>query len=247
MAKRKTKLQQLQASGPPSRTGRATEAICNDFLDYLRGECHLAANTILAYGRDMRRFVGWLGKKRLSNLTVQSLSDYVATLNDEGLSPASVSRKHRRHPNVLQVPATRRDRSRKPGPSCSPPRRCGTAFPASSLMPRLTRSWLRHARPTVTGNATWRCSRYCTRPVVEPPKSAPFACETCRWTNDRSAARAKEENSDWSRSGPAPSRRSNRTVSNCEGSWPPTARSRPKSCSCHATAARWTESSFGGW
>ena len=32
------------------------------FCNYLRGECHLAANTIAAYGRDMRRLVAWLGQ-----------------------------------------------------------------------------------------------------------------------------------------------------------------------------------------
>lgn len=92
MAKRSTKLQQLQKSGPPAKTGRATEAICDDFLDYLRGECHLSANTIAAYRRDMQRFVGWLGKKKLSNLSINELSNFIGTLNHEGLAPASVAR-----------------------------------------------------------------------------------------------------------------------------------------------------------
>lgn len=92
MAKRTTKLQQLQQSGPPAKTGRATTAICNDFLDYLHGECHLAANTIAAYRNDLQRFVAWVGKKRLANLTIHQLSDYVATLSEQGLAPASVAR-----------------------------------------------------------------------------------------------------------------------------------------------------------
>lgn len=92
MAKRSTKLQQLQKSGPTAKTGRATETICSDFLDYLRGECHLAPNTIAAYGRDMQRFVGWLGKKRVSNLSIGDLSDFIGTLHTAGLAPASVAR-----------------------------------------------------------------------------------------------------------------------------------------------------------
>ena len=60
VAKRSTKLQLLQKSGPPAKVGQATETICSDFLDYLRGECHLSANTVAAYGRDLQRFVGWL-------------------------------------------------------------------------------------------------------------------------------------------------------------------------------------------
>ena len=92
MAKRSTKLQQLQKTGSSSNTLRATEAVCSDFFDYLRGECHLAANTVAAYGRDIQRFVAWLGKKSLNNLSVGDLSEFVGTLHESGLAPASVAR-----------------------------------------------------------------------------------------------------------------------------------------------------------
>ena len=92
MAKRTTKLQQLQTSGPTDKSGRATETVRDDFLDYLRSECHLADNTIAAYGRDMQRFVAWVGKQRLSDLEINDLSDYVGTLGNEGLAPASIAR-----------------------------------------------------------------------------------------------------------------------------------------------------------
>lgn len=92
MSKRVTKLQQLATAGPAVTTGRATQTLCDDFLAYLRGECHLAANTISAYGRDMRRFVDWVGKRRLADLKIQDLSSYVGSLKDEDLAPASVSR-----------------------------------------------------------------------------------------------------------------------------------------------------------
>lgn len=92
MAKRTTKLQLLQKSGPGAKAGRATETVCDDFLAYLQGECHLAANTIAAYGRDMKKFVAWVGKRSLAKLKVHDLSDFVATLSEQGLAPASVAR-----------------------------------------------------------------------------------------------------------------------------------------------------------
>lgn len=62
------------------------------FADYLRSECHLAENTSLAYGRDLRRFVEWLGTRDLRQLTIQDLADYTSWLHGEGLAPASLAR-----------------------------------------------------------------------------------------------------------------------------------------------------------
>lgn len=92
MAKRPTKLQMLQKSGPPPKSGRVTQTICDEYLDYLRGECHLTGNTIAAYRRDMRRFVEWLGKRKLSNLSVGDISDFVGTLHEAELAPSSIAR-----------------------------------------------------------------------------------------------------------------------------------------------------------
>lgn len=92
LAKRKTKLQQLQQAGPAEKSGRATQSICTDFLDYLRGECHLAPNTIAAYGRDMQRFVLWLGDRRLPELKIQDFTDFIGSLQGGGLAPASIAR-----------------------------------------------------------------------------------------------------------------------------------------------------------
>ncbi|MDB4676734.1 site-specific tyrosine recombinase XerD [bacterium] len=92
MAKRVTKLQQLQKSGATVANGRSKESLRQDFTAYLRGECHLSKNTIEAYRRDLDRFFAWIGDKRLSGVTVNHLSDYVGTLNEEGLAPTSVSR-----------------------------------------------------------------------------------------------------------------------------------------------------------
>jgi len=61
-------------------------------LDYLRTECHLAANSMAAYGRDLRRFAAWLNGRAPVKLTVRDLSDYMAWLQTKKLAPTSVAR-----------------------------------------------------------------------------------------------------------------------------------------------------------
>ena len=92
MAKRTTKLQQMHSTGGAARAARLSQTVCEDFLNYLQGECHLAANTIEAYGRDMKRFVDWLGDRRPASLTISDLSGFVGSLSESGLAPASVAR-----------------------------------------------------------------------------------------------------------------------------------------------------------
>ncbi|QDU31931.1 Tyrosine recombinase XerD [Anatilimnocola aggregata] len=61
-------------------------------LDYLRTECHLAANSISAYTRDLKRLQEWLGDRAVPNLTVRDLSNYLAWLQQKKLAPTSISR-----------------------------------------------------------------------------------------------------------------------------------------------------------
>jgi integrase/recombinase XerD len=61
-------------------------------LDYLRTECHLAANTIAAYRRDLNRFCEWLGGRFAAKLTVRELSDYMGWLKTQKLAPVSIAR-----------------------------------------------------------------------------------------------------------------------------------------------------------
>ena len=62
-------------------------------LDYLRTECHLAANSIAAYQRDLRRFCEWLGGRPVIKIAVRDLSDYVGWLKTHAkLAPPSISR-----------------------------------------------------------------------------------------------------------------------------------------------------------
>ena len=62
------------------------------FVRYLRSECHLAENTVVAYDRDLRRFLEWLGARRIEGLAIGDLSGYPAWLTDQELAPASIGR-----------------------------------------------------------------------------------------------------------------------------------------------------------
>jgi integrase/recombinase XerD len=62
------------------------------FVDYLRSECHLAENTVAAYGRDLRRFDAWRAGRHVAALSIRDLSDFVGWLADQKLAPASVAR-----------------------------------------------------------------------------------------------------------------------------------------------------------
>ena len=65
------------------------------FRHYLKAERGMAANTVLAYGRDLDRFAVWVGSGGLADYTrptVRQLTNYLAHLREEGLDPASVAR-----------------------------------------------------------------------------------------------------------------------------------------------------------
>lgn len=62
------------------------------FLEYLRTECHVSENTVLAYRRDMRRFRKWLAERPVAGLSIRDLSDYVGWLHDQKLAPSSIAR-----------------------------------------------------------------------------------------------------------------------------------------------------------
>jgi integrase/recombinase XerD len=78
----------------PRREGADREASKwqEDFANYLRTECHLAANTVEAYRRDLVRFFKWLGSRRMQSLSVSELAGYPAWLMEQKLAPKSVTR-----------------------------------------------------------------------------------------------------------------------------------------------------------
>ena len=91
---RPTRLQKMMATPVEDRAVAepAAEPLAAEFRRYLRSECHLAANTVASYGRDIDRFLAWAGGRPIESLTVSDISGYVATISAEGLAPASVSR-----------------------------------------------------------------------------------------------------------------------------------------------------------
>lgn len=65
------------------------------FRHYLQAERGLAKNTVLAYGRDLDRFAGWVLDGGLADPlqpSLRELSHYVSFLRDEELAPPSVAR-----------------------------------------------------------------------------------------------------------------------------------------------------------
>lgn len=62
------------------------------FVRYLRSECNLAENTVVAYDRDLRRFLDWLGARRIEGLAISELAGYPAWLTEQELAPASIGR-----------------------------------------------------------------------------------------------------------------------------------------------------------
>jgi integrase/recombinase XerD len=65
------------------------------FRNYLRSERGLAANTVLAYGRDLDRFSGWVAGGGLTDYlhpTIRDFGHYLEFLREEKLAPPSVAR-----------------------------------------------------------------------------------------------------------------------------------------------------------
>ena len=65
---------------------------CESFVNYIRSECHLSENTVVAYRRDLRRFCTWLAGRAIRSLTIQELSEFVTYLREQPLAPPSVAR-----------------------------------------------------------------------------------------------------------------------------------------------------------
>jgi len=80
----------------PAGAARAGRPLDHPYLsayaDYLRTECHLAANTVAAYRRDLRKFYEWLDGRDPAKLGIRELADYAAWLRTYELAPASLAR-----------------------------------------------------------------------------------------------------------------------------------------------------------
>src|SRR5207245_1413794 len=82
----------------PSDAASRFTALADDlsaFRNYLRAERGMAANTVLAYGRDLDRFSLWTqdgGVRDYLKPNVRELSQYLSHLREEELGPSSVAR-----------------------------------------------------------------------------------------------------------------------------------------------------------
>ena len=65
------------------------------FLDYISIEKGLSKNTLLAYRRDLKRYIAFLEKKKITSfdgVTRKEIMDFLLKERDRGLTPSSVSR-----------------------------------------------------------------------------------------------------------------------------------------------------------
>jgi integrase/recombinase XerD len=82
----------------PSEAAQQYAALCDDitaYRNYMQAERGMAANTVLAYGRDLNRFALWVAGGGLADYlrpTIRELGHYLSHLRDERLDPASVAR-----------------------------------------------------------------------------------------------------------------------------------------------------------
>ncbi len=75
-----------------ARPAASSDRWMTAFVDYLRGECRLAENSVLAYQRDIRRFHTWSAGRDVTRLTIADFADFAGWLHDLKLAPASIAR-----------------------------------------------------------------------------------------------------------------------------------------------------------
>ena len=82
-----------ESTGKPESTAPPSPEL-TEFLDYIRVEKGLAANTLAGYGRDLAGFVDYLRRagKSLESLTREDIRGFFAALYTRGLSARSVAR-----------------------------------------------------------------------------------------------------------------------------------------------------------
>ena len=133
------------------------------FIDYSRTECHLSANTVAAYRRDLVKFQRWVGVRPLQRLTIQELAEFVAYLGEAQLAP----RKHRAASRVAEtffsLPATRRGAKGKLSGTTRQPETLGARAESSEPRPNRRRCSRPRLCKTIVTAATGRCSN-CSMP-----------------------------------------------------------------------------------
>ena len=68
------------------------KALIQEFSDYLRIEKRNSPNTVSAYRRDLSRFSAEFAGQKVDSVTTANIRDFLISLREQGLSPASVAR-----------------------------------------------------------------------------------------------------------------------------------------------------------
>ena len=68
------------------------KAIIQEFSDYLRIEKRNSPHTVSAYRRDLSRFSAEFAGQKVDSVTTANIRDFLISLREQGLSPASVAR-----------------------------------------------------------------------------------------------------------------------------------------------------------
>lgn len=92
MVSLKHKLIPPSSPRPATRAAPTADQWLAGFIDYLRGECRLAENSVQAYQRDIRRFQAWCRGRDVRRLAIADFSDFAGWLHDQALAPASIAR-----------------------------------------------------------------------------------------------------------------------------------------------------------
>lgn len=76
----------------PAAKPKSSEHWATAFVEYLRGECRLAENSVAAYQRDIHRFHTWCTGRDITKLTITDFADFAGWLHELKLAPASIAR-----------------------------------------------------------------------------------------------------------------------------------------------------------
>lgn len=82
------------AASPVAKPADPTQYL-TDFAHYLKAECGLSDNTLLAYQRDLRRFIAWYrehGPAKIQQVDLGLLSRYLQDLHDQQFAATSTAR-----------------------------------------------------------------------------------------------------------------------------------------------------------
>lgn len=89
ISKLKKLKQSVQSVSAPAET---MSGWIERYTDYLRGECHLADNTVQAYRRDLEHMKDWLRDRSPTSVTISDLTDFAAYLKGLGLAASTIGR-----------------------------------------------------------------------------------------------------------------------------------------------------------